>query len=474
MKPLNSVLICLLAIAAGCATPRPLAPPPTTPRVQTAVTAIAFSKAGDRLYFAREASAGCDLSAIELSGATRSLGHVTTCPSAIRELADGQLLLLAGGRGQIFGGAASSSELIDSAGSLRILDRDRNIVLVSDHEQVLGSDAGLRLIRILPQSGAVVGIRSAEGGEQLVRIDKPMVLSEKVEAIDSWDYSPDEKEVVFSAKKNGDYNVAISSLTEEKVSWLPSDPQPEVHVSWAPRGHKVSYVVQRSEGSFIRTVHLPTGFQLTVPFPSSSVDAIAWEPKAERFAVIVSSPQFSPRVDVLKYGGEERKTLVASTEADAVESDTFAWKEGSALLIPPATIRYSHKNPVVVWLGVEDPLQWSSPRVELRRRGETGQIVVPAAANVSPGFWTELLNQPWIDGSRIAVVLVAPQPAATLSTLPEQATVFVPQDRMSAVARILPLERLRPLDSDRSDVESAAVREIASFLGRPESNDARH
>ena len=41
-------------------------------------------------------------------------------------------------------------------------------------------------------------------------------------------------------------------------------------------------------------------------FPFSRVHAVAWDPPAERYAVVYSSPLTSDAIDVLRYNGEQR------------------------------------------------------------------------------------------------------------------------------------------------------------------------
>src|SRR5581483_1229482 len=131
------------------------------------------------------------------------------------------------------------------------------------------------------------------------------VLTPRFAAVQSFDVSLDRREVVFSAKRKDNFDIGLVSLDGSDVHWFPSDPSDETDVQWAPRGNKVSYLVHTPVGDLVRTVHVPTSMELTVPFPYATVRALAWDPRAEHYAVVLSSPEASERVESMEYSGEK-------------------------------------------------------------------------------------------------------------------------------------------------------------------------
>jgi len=216
-------------------------------------------------------------------------------------------------------------------------------------------------------------------------------------AVDSFDVSDQRKEVVFSAKRSGSFDIGLVSIDGSDVHWIPEDPADETAVQWAPRGNKVSYVVGTKTGDLVRTVHIPTAAQLTVAFPGSLVRALAWEPAAERYAVVLESPVTSPSIDVLKYGGEERKNAVPPSARLDVESEPFA----GGILLRPSDMKYGEKVPLVVWIG-ESRYAWSDARAALLRNARVALAIVTSEPDAA--FWGAAKAIPWLDTARAWVV----------------------------------------------------------------------
>src|SRR2546423_9585312 len=112
-------------------------------------------------------------------------------------------------------------------------------------------------------------------------------LTPQFAAIQSFDVSLDRGEVVFSAKNGDNFDVGLVSLDGSDIHWIPSERVDETDVQWAPRGNKASYVVHTPRGDVVRSVHIPSSAQLSVDFAGAQVDALAWDPPAERYAVVV-------------------------------------------------------------------------------------------------------------------------------------------------------------------------------------------
>lgn len=234
-------------------------------------------------------------------------------------------------------------------------------------------------------------------------------------AIDSFAVSEERKEVVFSAKRESNFDIGLVSIDGSDIHWVPEDPLDEIAVQWAPRGNKVSYIVKTPTGDVVRTVHIPTASQLSVGFPGSVVRAVAWEPAAERYAVIAESPESSPRIDVQKYGGEEQRTAVPPAVRLDVESEPIA---GATVLRPPA-LRYGEKLPLVVWM-TRERFAWNDARAALQQNARVAVAIVTAEPDAA--FWSAIQAVPWIDPSRTYLVanvaIRSPQPATVIEPDP--------------------------------------------------------
>ncbi|HEX7155468.1 MAG TPA: hypothetical protein VF618_28640 [Thermoanaerobaculia bacterium] len=219
----------------------------------------------------------------------------------------------------------------------------------------------------------------------------PVTLQEPL-PIESFDVSETRREVAFSARRETGYDIGLVHLDGSPIVWVPADPADEVQVQWAPRGHKISYIVRGSAGDLVRTLHVPSSAQLTVDFPYARVHALGWEPKAERYAVVLSSIDASDRVEVVKYGGEERKTAVNPEVRLDVTTEAFA---GGGTLVRPAALKYDERLPLVIWV-TETPNAWDDALAALLRSARVAALVtnqVPAA-----------IDLPFVDRNRIYVV----------------------------------------------------------------------
>ena len=233
-----------------------------------------------------------------------------------------------------------------------------------------------------------------EGGK-LFAGDK--ALTPAFAAIQSFDVSLDRREVAFSAKRAGNFDVGLVSLDGSEISWLPAERVDETDVQWAPRGNKVSYIVRTSRGDIVRTMHIPTSAQLSVDFADARVVALAWDPPAERYAVVVESAAASQSVESAEYSGERRRTVVPAAEHLDVISEPIA----GAVVLRPAALQYNETVPLVVWVD-DDPLRWSDARAALMRKAKVAIAIMkdpPAEA-----FWNEVRRAKWIDATRTYVV----------------------------------------------------------------------
>ena len=254
--------------------------------------------------------------------------------------------------------------------------------------------------RALPLPPRNVRVEKTAAGDKLVNGTKE--LTPPFLAIDSFDVSESRKEIVFSAKRKDNFDVGLVSVDGSDIHWIPEDPSDETNVQWAPRGNKVSYIVHTKSGDIVRTVHVPTAVQVTVDFPWSSIHALAWEPKAERYAVACSTPDASDRVEIAAYDGSKRSTPIPPARRLDVNIDRIA----EAIVVRPATMHYNERLPLVVWV-TPDVFRWNDARARLENDARV--VVAIVKQQPSDSFWKTAAEVPWLDMSRVWVV--DPQPA---------------------------------------------------------------
>jgi hypothetical protein len=244
------------------------------------------------------------------------------------------------------------------------------------------------------RNGTVHVVRTADGvaiasGEKLLTPSYP--------AIDSIDVAPEGDLVAFSAKHGDNFEIALVATKGSEVRWMPSDPRDEVAVQWAPRGSKISYVIRARSGDIVRTLHIPTAAQLTAVFPYGRVHALAWEPRAERYAVAWDSIDASDRIEQMTYAGDDRKTLTPP----AMKLDVSIEPVGGAVIMRPTTMRYNEKLPLVIWQTAE-PHAWSDARGRLQQSNRVAVAIIDHAPDET--FRSAIRDLAWIDGSRSFVV----------------------------------------------------------------------
>ncbi|HEV7763881.1 MAG TPA: hypothetical protein VGQ76_02665 [Thermoanaerobaculia bacterium] len=231
-------------------------------------------------------------------------------------------------------------------------------------------------------------------GGKLMNADK--VLAADLGTIDSLDLSEVRSEVAFSALHEGNFDIGLVNIEGGDVHWMPNDPSDEVAVQWAPRGHKISYLIRGKGGDLVRTLHIPSAYQFAIPFTNATIHALAWDPQAERYAVAYSTPDSSDRVEVLKYDGEGRRLAIDSSSKLDVEVKPFA---PGAILLHPRDVLYDEKLPVVVWLA--DDFAWNDARAQLMRNARVALVVTKT---LTDALWSAANEIPWLDASRRFVV----------------------------------------------------------------------
>ncbi|MFZ2491390.1 MAG: hypothetical protein WA208_07880 [Thermoanaerobaculia bacterium] len=221
-------------------------------------------------------------------------------------------------------------------------------------------------------------------------------VSPRFAAVDSLDLSETRQEIVFSAQREGDFDIGLVATSGGDVTWLPDDPTDEVAVQWAPRGHKVSYVIRAPGGDVIRTLHIPTSFQFSIDFPWAHVTDVAWDAAAERLAVVLSSPDASACVEVVRYEGTERRVAVKPRVTTRLTVEPLA----GGLLLRPSDLAYDARLPLVVW---ESPVvnEWSAARAALVQESRVACLVLPVATAAAV---ETAMQMPWVDREHVFTV----------------------------------------------------------------------
>lgn len=222
-------------------------------------------------------------------------------------------------------------------------------------------------------------------------------LTDPFLAIDSLDFSEPRGEVVFSVRRRDDFEIGLVSSDGSPISWVPNDPADEVAVQWAPRGNKISYLIRARGGDIVRTLHVPTSFELSVAFPWGTIHDLAWDPQAERYAVAYSTPDASDRVEVMKYDGTSRKMSVSPEVQLDVEVESLI---NDAVVVRPRDLLYNEKLPVVIWPA--ERFDWNDARGALMKNARVAVVVTKRA--VDDALWKAVDATPWIDGARTFVV----------------------------------------------------------------------
>lgn len=256
-------------------------------------------------------------------------------------------------------------------------------------------------------------------------------LTEPFAAIDSFDVNADRKEVVFSAKRGDNFDIGLVSAGGSAVSWIPNEPTDEVAVQWAPRGNKVSYFVRGRSADLVRTVHVPTATRLDNDFPFATLRALGWDPQAERFAVAYDSVDASDRVEIMRYGGEERRMAIPPAVRLDVSIEPFA---GNALILRPPQLRYNERLPLIVWI-TDERNAWDDARAALLQQVRAACVVTTRVPDNA--FWNAAKSIPWLDTERAYVVTTSNQQPATANEFVVTSDPSLPAGRYRVRGRVV-------------------------------------
>ena len=216
-------------------------------------------------------------------------------------------------------------------------------------------------------------------------------------AIESFDVNLERREVVFSAARKDNLDIGLVSLDGSEIHWVPEDPADEARPVWASRGNKVAYIVHSKAGDIVRTVHIPTATQLSVPFPYTSVLQLEWDLSGDRYFVVLSSPDASERVQSVKYDGQAPQVEVPAEVTLNIATAPI----GGALVLRPSTMRYGEKIPLVVWIA-NPPYRWDDDRGTLMRNKRVACAIMPRTPD--DAFWAAVDATPWIDAQNVYII----------------------------------------------------------------------
>ena len=285
-------------------------------------------------------------------------------------------------------------------------------------------------------------------GARLFRDATPLTPTYK--AIESFDVSAEREEVVFSAKRESNFDIGLVAVEGSQVNWIPEDPADEVAPIWAPRGNKASFVVRNRGGDLIRTVHIPTAFQLVVDFPFGVVNEVVWDGPAERFAVVWETADASPRIEVMKYSGEGRRVAVPPAVRLAVTTTPMA----GGLIMRPSSVTYNERLPLIIWMAEGERNRWDDARGALLSASRAAALVLDRRPDED--LAALLREAGWVDPARVYVVnakgVAPPLPGA----------VVISGDR--SVPSGYYRREGRAISTHPSDVKSFAARFIAGEL----------
>lgn len=290
-----------------------------------------------------------------------------------------------------------------------------------------------------------VGIRVVRDlkGARLVRNETDLTPS--YPDIESFDVSAERKEVAFSARRKDNRDIGLVSIDGSQVNWIPEEPADEEQPRWAPRGNKVAYFVRNRAGDVIRSVHIPTAFQLMVEFPFGLARTLAWDATGDRFAVAIESADASPRVEVMKYDGTARREAVAP----AVRLEASVAPFANGLLLRPRSSPYNESLPLIVWEQSELNA-WSDARGRLLQNVRAACLVLE---RITDETWKEITAAPWVGKVFVVSGRQAPAPAHAIAIYGDPA---VPGGRYRRAGNLI--------SADPAVVESLAGRLIEDQL----------
>lgn len=416
--------------------------------VPTVVGAVPLDK--ETVLIAERLAGRC---AVRLANSSESV-PLSDCPREIRR--SGRAALALSERGAAILTMRSDGKLVthfedgllDQIETTRLVRKQNTMALIDGTNPLTVDAARFTSGRLLPGRRAFVAFRPEPAALVRVGEDGSVVdlLPSDVRELDSVDVSPDGKEVVFSGRRDAGFDIALVSADGSEPRWVYPDVLDEVNVTWAPRGSKITYAVEGNFGTILRSVHVPTSWQLAVDLPFSRVISLVWEPSAEQFAVVKQGSAERPNAEMISFGGEIRRPLTGNPSVPG-EPEPL----GDGVLIRSTVSRYNEKVPLVVMVD-EEPLRFREATAILRRGGIAVAILPPRSAGEIEG----LSRQPWVDPSRFFAIsrtdvpsvhtyrIAESQTASEVATSDRTTILSGPRiDRLELIAAERILERIR-------------------------------
>lgn len=477
---MRRIFLLTLALTACSVGPSPKPAPDAKPLPRaTRLDAVAASQRD--VFFVRSEQGKCSLAAIDrASRAVRSIRELDFCPDGLRLVGTDSLLFSTAMKAEWL--SLTGDTILPGVHVIAATDRDHYAFVRAGHvwlkggadEVDLGSETGLTKVRVLADGSGIVAVAKTNAGYTLTRLSasgKKDILPSALPAIDSFDISPSGTEIVVSARRQS-FDVGIVSSDGGEPRWIGTDPSDETTVTWAPRGNKVSWVIHTFGGDVFRTVHIPTAFSLLADSEGGSVREVAWEPEAERFVYVSSSPSASDEIVEMRYGGEERTVLVPA-KTTLADFSLEGWPEAgpTSLLAPPLNARYGHVYPLVIWAGTA-LRAWSDARAAVRSLGGIG---IAFTSEVDKQLFDAVAQLPWVDQNSVTIVSFAP---VDLSAVPAGSHLAViepdPAGNETVVRDETNTIRARVSGAAADVVESVAARTIIGQTKGPAAADAKH
>ena len=341
-----ATLAAVLALTAGCAS----VPPATTTRSGSeGLRAVGWE--GEKIWLAIENGSDCDIRTIEADDQPVTRFR-SKCPSRIDPTPDGDLYLRSNERGWVVD--RSGRLVADEVLSWR--DRETSILMTGGSVSWLAGNERIQIpvtedilaAELIGDGTEAVVVRRLRTEDALARVRRyPLELtplSGLEGRFDGWDVADDGEEVVVMIAREGQTEAAIASTSREALNLIPSESLPSTMPRWAPRGYKVSYLVQ-SYRDAIRSVHVPTAATQNV-VPGGKILSYAWNDDGERIAIATRSMLAGDSVDVYSFRGNRIRQAAAPDSG--YEGEPVTLDDGTTILIQPRTIRYEERYPVVV------------------------------------------------------------------------------------------------------------------------------
>lgn len=414
------ILICAsLVLLSGCASA-----PPVTGRDQPAPAAARYAAVGwegEALWLAVEGDEGnCRLLRVGEDGRPASRFEAP-CPDRIEITPEGDLLLASQGEARVH---ARDGALI-AGGVLAWQSRESFISAVDDDirwkaeggEILIPGVDDIVAVALLPGGGEALAVRRVEESDELVRVRMDPLgeipLSSLQGRFEAWDLAPDGEEAVVIVRREGTLDAAMVSTSRPALNWIPGEGLPQTMPRWAPRGYKVSFIVEGYR-DVIRSVHVPTAATQHVA-PGTSIGSYDWNQDGERIAVITRSLLSGDAVEIFSFRGEHVRTALESESR--FEGEAVVLSDGRSVLIQPRAIRYEQRYPVVI---VEAPERFDAGLSALANSHDVGIAFSDDAGSVIES--TREID--WIDSE--AIILYFPGSCDELSRqIPEEVSLVI-------------------------------------------------